>query len=133
REEQPLLRPVPATLPEPFDLIKECDVYKDCTISFEGRNYAVPFRYVRQRVEVRGCSHVVQIVDRKTGEIVQEYPRNTEETLLIDPSCYEGESTGEVRRPVPLGRMSKALQDIAETPAPLRSIEIYAQLAEVSR
>ncbi len=41
--EKQLLRPLPMTLPEPFDLIKHCDVHKDCTIRFEGRTYVVPF------------------------------------------------------------------------------------------
>ena len=55
------------TLPEPFDLIKQCPVHKDCTIRFEGHTYAVPFEYVYKTVEVRGCSGTVQIVDRRTG------------------------------------------------------------------
>lgn len=131
--ERELLRPLPALLPEPFDLIRPCLVHKDCTIRFEGRAYNVPFRYVQQKVEVRGCAEVVQIVDRRTGAIVQEHPRHTIMPLVIDPACYEGESTSEVHAPRPLGKLSRKLQEIAATPVQLRSIEMYAQLAEVAR
>jgi hypothetical protein len=37
--EKPFLRPLPAALPEPFDLVKTAPVHKDCTIHFEGRSY----------------------------------------------------------------------------------------------
>ena len=43
-KERELLRPLPATMPEPFDLIKQAPVYKDCTIRFEGKTLSVPFR-----------------------------------------------------------------------------------------
>ncbi len=66
-KERELLRPLPATMPEPFDLIKQAQVYKDCTVRFEGKTLAVPFRYAYKTVEVRGCAQVVQIVDPKTG------------------------------------------------------------------
>lgn len=131
--ERELLRPLPANLPEPFDLIRTCDVHKDCTIRFEGRTYAVPFRYAYGRVEVRGCSGVVQIVDRHNGQIVQQYPRNTEEILLIDPTCYEGQATPEVDVPRPLGKMARKLEAIAALPIQQRSIDIYQQLADVAR
>ncbi|MCA9145716.1 MAG: IS21 family transposase [Planctomycetales bacterium] len=104
QDEQPLLRPLPATLPEPFDLIKDCAVHKDCTIRFEGRTYSVPFAYAYQTVEVRGCSGTVQIVDRRTGKIVKQYPRGTREILLVDQACYEGEATDFVERPRPFGK-----------------------------
>lgn len=45
--ERQLLRPLPATLPEPFDLIRSCPVHKDATIRFEGRTYTVPFEYIQ--------------------------------------------------------------------------------------
>jgi len=131
--ERELLRPLPATLSEPFDLIRTCVVYKDCTIRFEGRTYTVPFQYARGSVEVRGCSGFIQIVDRKDGQVVRQYPRNTEERLLIDPTCYEGDSTGDVASPRPLGKMARKLSEIAAMPVVQRSIDIYAQLAEVAR
>ncbi len=131
--EQELLRPLPATLPEPFDLIRTCDVHKDCTIRFEGRTYTVPFRYAFGSVEVRGCSGFIQIVDRKDGQLIRQYPRNSEQLLWVDPTCYEGEATPEVAAPRPLGKMARKLEAIAASPVEQRSIDIYAQLAEVAR
>ncbi len=131
--EAQLLRPLPATLPEPFDLIRTCPVHKDATIRFEGRTYTVPFRYVHGTVEVRGCSGFIQIVDRKDGQIVQQYPRQTEQLLLIDPACYEGPSPPNLNAPRPLGRMARKLDEVAALPVQLRSIDIYAHVAEVAR
>lgn len=132
-QEQKLLRPLPATLPEPFDLIRTCSVHKDATIRFEGRTYTVPFEHVHGQVEVRGCSGFIQVVDRKSGLILRKYPRGTEQLLLIDPSCYEGEATETVALPRPLGRMSRKLEELSASPVQLRSIDIYAQLAEVAK
>lgn len=133
QEEIKLLRPLPANLPAPFDLIRTCPVHSDCTIRFEGRTYTVPFEYVHRRVEVRGCNGFIQIVDRGDGRMLRQYPRNTAELLLIDPTCYEGQSTAEVSAPKPLGRMAQRLSEIAALPVQQRSIEIYAAIAEVSR
>lgn len=133
QEERKLLRPLPALLPEPFDLLRTCQVHKDATIRFEGRTYTVPFEYIQRTVEVRGCSGFLHVVDRKTGEILRQYPRGTKERLIVDPTCYEGESTDEVAAPRPLGRMARKLAEVAATPVQLRSIEIYAQLAEVAQ
>jgi hypothetical protein len=130
-DERRLLRPLPASLPEPFDLIRHCPVHKDCTIRFEGRTYAVPFKHAYQMVEVRGCSGFLQIVDRQTGEIVKQYPRGTEELLLLDSDCYEGDATDLVQRPRPLGKVSRRLQELASQPIPSRSIDLYAALADV--
>ena len=131
-DERALLRPLPATLPEPFDLVKRCQVHKDCTIRFEGRTYSVPFVYAHKTLETRGCSGFLQIVDRQTGEIVQQYPRGTQERLLIDPSCYEGDEDS-VNTPRPLGKIARKLEELAAEPIGHRSIEIYARLAEVVR
>lgn len=133
QEEIKLLRRLPVTLVQPFDLIRTCSVHNDCTIRFEGRTYTVPFEYVKRRVEVRGCSGFIQIVDRSEGRILRQYPRNTAELLLIDSTCYEGQSTAEVSAPKPLGRIAKRLIEIAALPVQQRSIEIYAALAEVAR
>lgn len=131
-DEKQWLRPIPAILPEPFDLVKTCPVHKDCTLRFEGRTYSVPFEYAHKRLEVRGCSGFLQIVDRLTGVVVKEYPRGTEERLLIDQDCYEGDlhSTNAPRR---LGKIARKLQEFATEPVQLRSIDMYAQLAEVVR
>jgi transposase len=131
--ERELLRPLPATLPEPFDLIRTCAVHKDATIRFEGRTYTVPFRYAYGSVEVRGCSGFIQIVDRGDGEIVKQYPRNTEQLLLVEPDCYEGDATERVAAPRPLGKMARKLDEIAALPVQQRSIDIYALVAEVAR
>lgn len=131
--ERALLRPLPTTLPEPFDLIRVCQVHKDATIRFEGRTYTVPFQYTYRTVEVRGCSGFLQIVDRQDGQLLKRYPRHTEQRLLIDPGCYEGTSTCHVQAPRPRGRMARKLDQMAAQPVQLRSIDIYAQLAEVAR
>jgi hypothetical protein len=112
--------------------VKACQVHKDCTLRFEGRTYAVPFEYVHKTLEVRGCSGFLQIVHRETGEVVKQYPRGTVERLLIDQDCYEGESDA-VASPRPLGKISRKLEEFAAEPVQLRSIEMYAQLAEVVR
>lgn len=132
-QEQSFLRPLPATLPEPFDLIRTCSVHKDATIRFEGRIYTVPFEHVHGQVEVRGCNGFIQIVNLKTGEILRKYPRGTEQLLFIDSTCYDGGETDTLIRPRPLGRMSRRLAEISKMPVQLRSIDIYAQLAEVAK
>lgn len=133
QEERKLLRPLPALLSEPFDLLRTCQVHKDATIRFEGRTYTVPFEYAYRTVEVRGCSGFIQVVDRKTGEILRQYPRGTQERLIVDPTCYDGEATATIAAPRPLGRLARKLAEVAAAPAPMRSIEIYAQLAEVAQ
>ena len=72
--EKPFLRPLPALLPEPFDLVKTAPVHKDCTVHFEGRSYVVPFTYVGRTVEVRGCSGRVQILDPQTAAVLISLP-----------------------------------------------------------
>jgi len=124
------LAPLPL-LPEPFDAAVTRTVHKDCTVRFENRTYTVPFAFVGQRVEVRGCATTVQILAE--GRVVVEYPRGTEERVLIDPACYEGEATDRVLPPTPLGRMGRRLQEIAEMPVELRPLDLYAALAEVAR
>ena len=128
-----LLRPLPALLPQPFDLIRTCPVHKDSTIRFEGRTYSVPFRYAFQSLEVRGCNGFIQIVDRHDGTIVKQYPRKTDELLLIDSACYEGKSTDRVSAPRPLGKLARRLKEISALPVQQRSIDIYAAVAEVTR
>jgi len=118
-------------LPEPFDVVVLRPVHRDCLVHFEGRQYAVPFRYVGRLVEVRGCVETVQIWH--DGELLREYPRGTVQRLLLDPSCYEGESTAEVRRPTPLGRLGRRLQEIYEMPVAARPVDLYAALAEAAR
>jgi hypothetical protein len=91
----------------------------------------VPFGYVGRRVEVRGCAGTVQIL--ADGQVLREYPRHTDERLLLDPSCYEGEATDRVLPPQPLGRMGRELQEIFEMPVECRPLDLYEALAEVAR
>lgn len=124
------LAPLPI-LPEPFDVAVTRPVHRDATVRFEDRSYVVPFRFVGQQVEVRGCATTVQVL--ADGRVVQEYPRGTEERLLIDPSCYEGEATDRVTPPPPLGRLGRRLQEILELPVESRPVDLYAALSEVAR
>ena len=133
QDERQLLRPLPTTLPEPFDLIRVCQVHKDCTIRFEGRTYSVPMKYAYGEIEARGCNGFIQIVDRHDGAVVKQYPRKTEAKLLIDPACYEGQSTDGVIAPLPLGQVAQKLQQISQQTVQQRSIETYATLAEVAQ
>ena len=96
--EKPFLRPLPALLPEPFDLVRT-PVHKDCTVHFEGRSYVVPFIYSGRDVEVRGCSGCVQIIDPLTATVLVSYPRHSRERILIDQARYEGPGTAEMPRP----------------------------------
>jgi len=124
------LAPLPL-LPEPFDVVVTRPVHHDATVRFEDRTYTVPFALVGQRVEVRGCAGRVQVL--ADGRVVVEYPRRSEERILIDPRCYEGEATDRVLPPKPLGRMGRRLQEILEMPVELRPVDLYAACAEVAR
>jgi transposase len=70
--EKAQLAPLPF-LPEPFDLAVTRAVERDCTVAFESRRYSVPFAWLGQRVEVRGCARSVQIY--AGGTIVAEHAR----------------------------------------------------------
>jgi transposase len=131
--EKPFLRPLPASLPEPFDTVKTAPVHKDCIVHFEGRSYAVPFHCAGREVEVRGCSASVQILDPQAAVVLISYPRHTQKRLLIEPACYEGPGTAGVLPPKPLGRMARKLQEIAALPVERRPVDLYAALAEVAR
>jgi transposase len=124
------LAPLPI-LPEPFDVVVTRPVHDDCMVNFESRSYPVPFCYVGQQVEIRGCADKVQIL--AGGEITREYPRGTKQRVLIDPSCYEGKSSDRVLAPTPLGRMGRKLQEIMAMPVERRPIDLYAALSEVAR
>jgi len=128
--EQRRLRPLPL-LPEPFDLTVTRAVQRDCTVSFEGRTYSVPFVLCGRLVEVRGCVGVVQVWHE--GRVWAEHPRQTQERLLLDPAHYDGPGDERVASPVPLGKMGRKLQEILEQPVEHRPLDLYAALAEVAR
>lgn len=133
--EREFLGPLPEILWQPFDLVKTPQVHKDHMVFFEGRQYELPTRYVGKRVEAHGCSGVVQFVDRETGEIIKEYPRGTQELILLDPDREEHPDTdgGRVTPPPPLGRVGRKLAEIMAMPVDQRSVNLYAELAEVAR
>lgn len=124
------LAPLPI-LPQPFDHVATRTVSGDCLVSFEGRQYSVPFAWVGQPVELRGCCNTVQILAGL--QVVAEHPRHTEQRLLIDPQHYEGRSTERVAAPIPLGRLGRRLQELASIPVDARPLDLYAALAEVAR
>jgi len=130
RAERERLRPLPI-LPEPFDVAVTRRVGRDCLVAFEGRQYAVPFRYAGQPVEIRGCAATVEIWAE--GRVVQQYRRRTRERLLLDPRCYEGEPTDRAVPPPPLGKMGRRLQELYEMPVEARPIDLYHALSEVAR
>jgi transposase len=131
QQEQSRLRPLPATLPLAFEVAVRRPVYRDCTVSFEGRQYSVPFHLCGQQVEVRGCVEVVQVLHE--GQVVAQHPRHTPQRIVLHCGHYEGPGTEEVAPPVPLGKLGRKLQEIAEMPVEQRPLDLYAALAEVAR
>lgn len=129
--ERELLTPLPEPLWEPFDLVATRTVTLDGLVSFEGRQYSVPFPFVKTDVEVRGCAETVQVI---TGsQIVAVHPRRTRERLVLDPSHYDGLSTERVQAPMPLGKVGRGIQKLASEPVAHRSIDYYVALMEVAR
>jgi hypothetical protein len=118
-------------MPEPFDVVVCRPVGIDCTVSFEGRRYGVPFRFVGQQVDVRGLAGRVQVL--KDMAVIADHARGTAELLVRDEADYEGESTDRVLAPMPLGQMGRRMQEIAASGVQHRSPELYARLAEVAR
>lgn len=131
QSERRLLTPLPETLPEPFDVVHTRRVGMDALVSFEGRQYSVPFAHVGRCVEVRGCANTVQVL--AANRIVAIHPRRSTARLLIDPAHYDGPPTERVMPPPPLGKMGQLLREIAAEPVVHRSIDLYAQLLEVAR
>jgi|SRR5262245_9266746 len=131
RAEQPRLRPLPAVLPLAFEVAVTRTVQRDCTVSFEGRTYSVPFVLCGLAVEVRGCAEVVQVLH--DGRVVAEHPRHSRVRLLLDPAHYEGPGDDRVAPPVPLGKLGQRLQEIVFQPVEQRPLDLYAALAEVAR
>ncbi len=131
RAEQRLLRPLPVLLPLAFDVAVTRPVQRDCTISFEGRTYSVPFVLCKLQVEVRGCAEVVQMWHE--GRVVAEHPRHSRQRLVLNPAHYEGPGDERVMAPVPLGKLGRKLQEIVMQPVEQRPVDLYAALAEVAR
>jgi transposase len=120
------LQPLPATLPEPFDTQVSRVVSRDCLVSFEGRQYSVPFEHSGRLVQVRGAGDRVEIFANQRR--IKTYPRGTQTRLLIDQADYEGESTQRVSRPTPLGTLGEQIVLERSWEAPRRPIEQYVAL-----
>ncbi|WP_029032340.1 hypothetical protein [Salinarimonas rosea] len=65
--------------------------------------------------------------------MIAEYARGSGPSIVTNDAHFEGESTERVIAPQLLGRMGRRLQEIAATAVQHRSIDLYAQLAEVAR
>src|SRR4051794_18380178 len=129
--EQRCLTRLPETLPEPFDVVAVRGVGGDALVSFEGRQYSVPFHFAGERGEVRGCAGKIHVV--KDCAVIATHPRATAARLVIDQAHYDGPSTERVLAPSPLGRLGSKIQDLALSPVARHSMDLYAALAEVAR
>jgi transposase len=127
QEEKLSLKPLPATLPEPFDVEMVRTVDRECLVPFEGRRYQVHFLWCGREVRVRGCADTVQILGSQ-GERLASYPRGTECRLLIDQSLYEGKGDDRVMVPVPLGKVARQIVLSKSWECPRRAIDSYAVL-----
>jgi transposase len=128
--ERPLLGQLPI-LPVPFDAVATRRVSDDALVSFEGRQYSVPFQNIGRVVEVRGGAGRIQVLC--DTQVVADHPRQTPQRLLLMPEHYDGASTAAVKAPTPLGRLGRCLQDLASLPVEHRPIDLYAALAEAAR
>lgn len=123
------LKPLPFSLPEPFDVQISREVGRDCLVSFEGRRYSVPYTWSNRIVQVRGCTDTVEIWGERKK--ICTFPRKTECRLLIDQSHYEGTASGTGKAPVPLGKIGREIvipRSWEIEDAPRRSIDHYAEL-----
>ena len=130
-EERTSLRPCPSHFPEPFDVVVQRKVGIDCLVHFEGRSYSVPFQYVGNFVQVRGCVGEVQIY--KNGKLIATHSRKTKKLLIIDQSHYEGKPTEKVTSPQMLGKVTKTLLGCFDVPVEKRAIRVYEKLCEVTK
>jgi len=126
-EEQSILRPLPLTLPTPFDVQVTRKVEDDCLVSFEGRRYQVPFSRLGRDVQVRGCPQTVEIYSE--NQLLSVYPRHTACRLLIDQALYEGEEDERVCRPTPLGELASQIVLQRSWDVPHRPVADYEVIA----
>ena len=59
------------------------------------------------------------------------HPRGTNERVVLDEAHYCGASTPTHQTPLPLGKVGRRIRELAEADVQLRSVDYYAQLAEV--
>ena len=136
--EREVLQALPESLPVPFDVQVTRKVGRDCLVSFEGRQYAVPYTLAGRMVQVRGAPGSVQII--AGSQVVQEYPRGTKAKLLIDQACYEPPEVSKTRLPnsvlpetgvvppAPLGRIGRAIVADKSWEAAKRPLSEYEAL-----
>lgn len=127
------LLPLPV-LGEAFDVIVARRVGRDALISFEGRQYSVPFGWIGREVEVIGTAH--HVVIRAAGQEQARHERHTRARLLVEQAHYEGASTDRVTAPVPLGVRGRTQVARTALPAPAavqRPLETYIALVERTR
>jgi transposase len=122
------LQAIPPFLPEAFDCVVSRTVSDDCLVSFEGRQYSVPFAFIKRSVEVRGATEVLIYCD---SLLIARHKRHTQKRLVIDPNHYEGTATTTVAAPTPLGRLTKEILSLWDIPVEHRPIDIYERLMEV--
>lgn len=127
-QERRALQPLQHIMPTPFDVLVAREVSDDCLVSFEGRQYSVPFQFIRRIVEVRGAVDVLIYLD---GVLIAKHPRHTKERIVIDPKHYEGAPTDTVCCPTPLGRLTKKMLSLWDIPVERRPIDLYEQLLAV--
>lgn len=125
--ERESLLPLPETLPEPFDVQVNRAVSDDCLVSFEGRQYEVPFVAMRRTVQVRGCAGTVEIYGAD-GRPLANYPRGTSCRLLLDQRHAEGAGDDRVMRPTPLGKVAQAIVLEQSWDVTRRPIDDYLEL-----
>ena len=118
---------LPETLPEPFDVQVNRPVSDDCLVSFEGRQYEVPFAAMRRTVQVRGCAATVEIYGAD-GRPLASYPRGTECRLLLDQRHAEGGGDARVMPPTPLGKVGRAIVLEKSWEVTRRPIDDYLEL-----
>jgi len=123
RQEQSYLNPLPLAFPLPFDVQVQREVSQDCLVSFEGRQYQVPFPNIGRIVEIRGGPGRVEIY--RQNQLLATYPRGTDCRLLLDQSHYEGESTESVIAPTPLGQIAKEIVIEKSWEVPSRPMNQY--------
>lgn len=126
--ERPFLAPLPP-LPTPFDTVVTRPVGGDCLVSFEARQYSVPFRLVGERVEVRGAGRRVEIFHG--SERIADHPRGTDRRMVTEAVHYAGEPTATHLPPMPLGRLGICLEQLGELPVAERPVDLYGAIAEV--
>jgi transposase len=132
--EKPYLKPLPLSLPEPFDVQVLREVGRDCLVAFEGRRYSVPYQWAKRTVQVRGCAANVEIWGE--GKRLCVFPRKTDCRLLVDQSHYEATGEGRSHAPVPLGKIGRQIvvpRSWEIEDAPRRSIDRYEELVGAAR